>query len=62
MDKEIKSMLNEEIPACYHLAQNLLSSLLHKNLKFKMYRSKICLLFIWVWNAGEEHRLRMFKN
>jgi len=26
VDKEIKSTLNEEMPACYHLAQNLSSS------------------------------------
>jgi hypothetical protein len=43
VDKEIKSTLNEEIPACYHLAQYILSSLLPKNLEFKMYRTIICL-------------------
>jgi hypothetical protein len=48
LDKEIKSTLNKKMHACYHLAQNLLSSLLPKSLKFKMYRSIICLLFVWV--------------
>jgi len=43
VDKEIKSTLNEEIPACYHLALNILSSLLPKNLEFKTYRTIICL-------------------
>jgi len=34
-DIEIKSTLNEEMPACYHLAQNLLPSFLPKNLSLK---------------------------
>jgi hypothetical protein len=33
VDKKIKSTLNEEMPACYHLTQNLLSSLQPKNLR-----------------------------
>jgi hypothetical protein len=35
VDTEIKSTLNNEMPACYHLAQNVLSSLLPKNLSLK---------------------------
>ena len=48
-----KNSIQEEIKrrlklwnACYHSVQNLLSSsLLSKNLKIKIYRTKFCLLF-----------------
>jgi hypothetical protein len=45
IQEEIKSRLKSG-NACYHLVQNLLSSsLLSKNIKIKMYRTKFCLLF-----------------
>jgi len=45
IQEEIKSRLNSG-NACYHLVQNLLSSsLLSKNLKIKIYRTVLCLLF-----------------
>ena len=53
---------------CYHLVQNLLSfSLLHKNLKFKMYRTIILSVVLygcetWSFTFREEHRLRVFEN
>jgi hypothetical protein len=53
--------------ACYHLAQNLLSSsLLSKNLKIKTYRT-IILPVLYGCETGsltlrEERRLRVFEN
>ena len=45
IQKEIKSKLKLG-NACYHSVQNFLSSsLLSKNLKIKIYRTIICLLF-----------------
>jgi len=45
IQEEIKSRLNSG-NACYHLVQNLLSfSLLSENLKIKIYRTVLCLLF-----------------
>jgi len=37
--------------AYYHSVQNILSSrLLFHNIKIEIYRTIICLLFLWVWN------------
>jgi hypothetical protein len=55
VDKEIQSRLNKEIPACYHLAQNLLSSLLPKILKITMYRTIIFLLFCMGVKCGRSY-------
>jgi len=45
IQEEIKSRLKSE-NSCYHSVHNLLSSsLLTKNLKLKIYRTIICLLF-----------------
>jgi len=45
IQEEIKSRLNSG-NACYRLVQNLLSSsFLSKNLKIKIYRTILCLLF-----------------
>ena len=54
--------------ACYHSVQNLLSSsLLSKNLKFKIYRTIILPVVLygyetWSLTLREEHRLRVFEN
>jgi hypothetical protein len=66
MQEEIKSRLKSEI-AGYHLVQNtsILSSLLSKNMKNKMYRT-IILPFVflgcetWSLTLMEECRLRVF--
>ena len=54
--------------ACYHSVQNLLSSsLLSKNVKIKIYRTKIlpAILYgceIWSLTMMEERRLRVYEN
>jgi predicted ABC-class ATPase len=54
--------------ACYHLAQNLLSSrLLSKNLKIKIYRTIILPMVLygcetWSLTLREERRLKVFEN
>ena len=65
--EEIKSGLRSG-NACYHSAQNLLSSrLLSKNLKIKIYRT-IILPFVlygcetWSLTLREERKLRVFEN
>jgi len=70
-----QSYIQEEIKTrlklgnvCYHLVQNLLSSsLLSKNLKIKIYRTKIlCVVLLgcetWSLTLREESRLRVSKN
>jgi hypothetical protein len=48
IQEQIKGRLKAE-NACYHLVQNLLSSiLLCKNINIKVYRTIIC--FVWVWD------------
>ena len=67
IQEEIKSRL-ESGNACYHSAQNLLSSsLLSKNLKIKTYRTTILPLVFygcetWSLIQKEESRLRVFEN
>ena len=64
IQEEIKSRLNSG-NACYHLVQNLLfSSLLPKNLKIKIYRTKILPVVLhgcetWSLTLREERRLRV---
>jgi hypothetical protein len=64
---EIKSSLNSG-NACFHSAQNLLSSrLISKNLKIKIYKIVILPVLLygcetWSLTLGEEHRLRVFEN
>jgi hypothetical protein len=64
---EIKSTLKSG-NACYHSAQNLLSSsLLSKNVKIKIYRSIILPVVLygcesWSLTLREECRLRVFEN
>ena len=54
--------------ACYHSAQNLLSSsLLSKNLKIKIYRTIFLSVVLygcetWSLTLREERRLRVFEN
>jgi len=56
------------VNACYHLAQNLLSSrLLSKNLKIKIYRTIIWPIVLygcetWSLTSWEERKLRLFEN
>jgi hypothetical protein len=64
--EEIKNRLNLG-NACYHVVQNLLPScLLSKNIKIKVYRIIIYLLFclgvIWSVTLRDEHQLRVFEN
>jgi sorting nexin-29 len=64
---EIKSRLNSG-NACYYSVQNLLSShLISKNLKIKIYRTRILPVVLygcetWSLTLREEHRLRVFEN
>ena len=65
--EEIKSRLNSR-NSFYYSAQNLLSSsLLSKNLKFKIYRTIILHVRLyeretWSLTLMEERRLRVFEN
>jgi len=65
--EEIKSRLRSG-NACYHSVENLLSSrLLPKNLKIKIYRTKILPVVyygceIWSQTLREERKLRVFEN
>jgi hypothetical protein len=65
--EEIKSTLKSG-NACYHSVQNLLSSrLLFKNLKIKIYRTKILPVVLygretWSLTLREERKLRAFEN
>ena len=65
--EEIKSRLKSG-NACYHSVQNLLSSrLLSKNLKFKIHRTIILPLLLYVCETcslkmRKEYRLRLFEN
>ena len=67
IQEEIKSRLKSR-NACYHSVQNLLSSsLLSKNLKIKIYRTKILPVVLygcetWSLRLREERRLRVFEN
>jgi len=64
IQEEIKSNLNSR-NACYHSVQNILSStLISKNLKIKIYRTKIlsvvlCGCETWSLILREESRLRL---
>jgi len=65
--EEIKSRLRLG-NACYHSVQNVLSSrLLSKNLKIKIYRTKILPVVLygcetWSLTLREERKLRVFEN
>jgi len=65
--EEIKSRLRSE-NACYHSAQNLLSSRLpSKNLKIKIYRTIILPVVLygcetWSLTLREERKLKVFEN
>ena len=67
IQEEIKSRLKSG-NACYHLLQNLLSfSLLFKNIKIKICRTKILPLVLhgcetWSLTMRKECRLRVFEN
>jgi hypothetical protein len=66
IQEEIKRRLNSG-NACYHSVQNLLSSrLLSKNVKIRIYKTKILpVLYVcgtWSHTLREEHRLRVFEN
>jgi hypothetical protein len=64
--EEIKRRLNMG-NACYHSVQNLLSCLLFKNVKSKMYKTVILLVVLygcetWSVTIKEEHRLKVSEN
>jgi hypothetical protein len=65
--EDIRSRLNWR-KACCHSVQSLLSSrLLSRNLKVKIYKTKVLpvVLYVcetWSLTLGEEHRLRVFEN
>jgi hypothetical protein len=65
--EEIRSRINPG-NACYHAVQNLLSSrLLSRNVKIKIYKTKILPLVLyacetWSVTLREESRLRVFEN
>jgi hypothetical protein len=65
--EEIKMRLNLG-SACYHSAQNLLSSrLLSKNVKIRIYKTIILPVVLhgcetWSLTLREKHRLRVFEN
>jgi len=67
IQEEIKSRLRSG-NACYHSAQNLLSSsLLSKNIKIKMYRTIILSVVLygcetWSLTLREKRRLRVFED
>ena len=67
IQKEIKSRLKLG-NACYYSVQNLLSSiLLSKNLKIKIYRTRILPVVLygcetWSLTLREDRRLRVFEN
>ena len=67
IQEKIKSILKSG-NACYHLVQNLLSSsLLSRNLKFKIYRTIILPVVLygcetWSLTLREERRLKLFEN
>jgi hypothetical protein len=67
IQEEIKSRLNSG-NACYHLAQNLLSSsLLSKYIKIKIHRTTVLPVVLygyemWSLTSREELRLRVFEN
>jgi hypothetical protein len=65
--EELKRRLNSG-DACYHLAQNLLSShLLSQNMKIKIYKTIVLPVVLhgyetWSVTLREEHRRRAFEN
>jgi hypothetical protein len=65
--EEVKSRL-KSVNACYHSLQNLLSSsLLHKNVSIKIYRTIILPVVLygcenWPLTLRKECRLRVFEN
>ena len=65
--EEIKSRLRSG-NACYHSVQNLLSSrILSKNLKIKIYGTRILPIVMygcetWSLTSREERKLRVFEN
>jgi hypothetical protein len=67
IQEEIKRRLNS-VNACYHSAQNLLSSrLLSKNLKIRIFKTIILSMVLygcetWSLTLKDEHRLRVFEN
>jgi hypothetical protein len=67
VEEEIKDRL-KSVNACYHSVQNLLSSsLLSKNIKIKIHRTRSLLVILngyetWSLTLREECRLRGFEN
>jgi hypothetical protein len=66
IQEEIKRRLNSG-NAYYHSVQNLLTFLLSKNVKIRMYKTIILPVVLygcekWSLTLREEHRLRVFEN
>jgi hypothetical protein len=66
IQEEIKRRLNSG-KACYHSIKNLLSCMLLKNLKIRVYKTTILPVVLygcetWSLTLKEEHRLRVFEN
>jgi hypothetical protein len=64
--EEFKRRLNGS-NACYHSVQNLVSCLLHNNLKIKIYKTIVLPVVLygcetWSLTLGKEYRLRVFEN
>ena len=67
IQEEIKSRLKSGNACCHSVLNLLFSSLLSKNLKIKIYRTKILPVVLygcetWSLTLREEHRLRVFEN
>jgi len=67
IQEEIKSKLKSGTACCLSVQNLLSSSLLSKNLKFRIYRTIILPVVLYgceTWSRAlrEEHRLRVFEN
>ena len=67
IQEEIKSKLKSGNACCHSVRNISSSSLLHKNLQIKIYRTIILTVVLygfetWSLTLREEHRLRVFEN
>jgi hypothetical protein len=66
INEEIKSRSNSD-DSCYHSVHNLLSCLLSKNVRLRIYKATVLPMVLygcepWSLAVREEHRLRVFEN
>jgi hypothetical protein len=64
--EEIERRLNSD-NACYHLVQNLVTCLVSKNIKIRIYKTMILSLVLygcenWFVTLRKEHRLRVYET